>query len=169
MTETTTELPNFTPEYWQKVPRRQVPKRIERINHPEFNGEEWVEIILEGGGAFRRKKAEINALLLPRTEVEVELIVAQNGELITGLFLPREKTWAFRMSNEDLASYARAVAMDVARRQHEAREAMIAHVALALGVSMERQGLCDMFTPEKFYEVCQGLAVDAIIALETKQ
>ena len=167
MTEITTEAPNFTPEFWQKVPRRQVRKRIAKINHVEFNGEDWTELILEGGGAFRRKKSEIGALLLPRTEIEVELIVSQDGELITGVFLPNERTWAFRMTNEELATYARSVANELTRRRQEARHQMIAHVAQAMSMSLERQGLDEMFAPEKFIEVCQGLAVDAVMALET--
>jgi hypothetical protein len=157
------KVPAFTPEHWAKVPRKTVTARIAKVDTTELDGVEWSLIYLQGGAIIRREKADIKQLLTRHLEIHVELIQNPQGELVTGVFVP-DVGWAFRMTNDDLAEYAKELAAEIQDQQRRQRERMIAHVALALAASGAWGGL--QFTPERFQELCQGLAVDAIIALE---
>lgn len=105
--------PEFTAKYWSKVPRALTKATIQRVtNLPKGNDDDdqYVEIVVDNGVAFRRRKADIAQLLTANMKVSVENIM---GEVVTGLHVP-EIGWAWRMSNEDLAQYAQ----DLATHQH---------------------------------------------------
>lgn len=113
--------PQFTPEYWQKIPRQTVVCHIARITNLPIleDGVPWVEIVMkENGASFRRPKAEIQQLLTPNLEVHVETL---NKELVTGLYVP-DCGWAFRMTAEDLAEYTKKLSVAEHQRQRAALE-----------------------------------------------
>lgn len=147
--------PQFSPDYWRKVPRSTLKLTITKVNRKG----EWVEIQLSNGLAFQRPSADIQQLLMPGTAVEIEAI--GNGEIITGLLVDGIG-WAFRMTAEDLAQYTRELAVRIYQQQQETREAMIAHVTVALDAKLQDLGV-EYDDPN----LAQTLAVEAVFALET--
>lgn len=130
-----TQRPQFTAEYWQKVPRQTVKAKIDRVTNLE---DDWVEIVLTNGAAMRRAKSEINTLLTANLDIEVEMIKMPTGIIVTGLFVPSKLAgplggamgqWAFRMTAEDLAEYAKEVTAVV----HEQNMAMRANEIHLMG------------------------------------
>lgn len=137
MTDTpliTSEPPQFQRDYWTKVPRRRAKVKIAKLNHLP-NGR--TEILLSNGLGFQRQRSEIQQLLLPGSEVEIEFI--GNGELITGLFTG--VGWAFRMTSEDLAEYTRNLAEAEAQRRADIRQRMVVHTAEALLGALDYLGV----------------------------
>lgn len=129
--------PQFTPEYWRKVPRITSQGTIERVtNLPEEDGERWVEIVMKGGLAFRRQKHEIQQFLHANQVVHVENI---NHEIVTGLIVP-DVGWAFRMTNEDLAEHTRKIAALMHERKRLARLQMTEVLAAAMQAEIDKQG-----------------------------
>lgn len=136
--------PQFTAEYWTKVPRQTVKAHIQRVTNITVQGEDWVEIVLKEGAAFRRPKADIQQLLTANLEVDVETL---NKELVTGLFVPN-CGWAFRMTAEDLAEYTKELSIAQHNRQRAAMEqtalafsAVISQYLIELGATQdEAQG-----------------------------
>lgn len=156
--------PQFTPEYWRKVPRSTIKTTITRVT----NKGDRVEIVLGNGLAFQRPRADIQQLLTANTAVEIEGI--GNGEIITGMFV-EGIGWAFRMTAEELAQYTRELATRIYQQQQETREAMIAHVAVVLEATLNYLGVIFGSTTEDDDEnlgtLAQRLAVEAVFALET--
>lgn len=156
--------PQFTSDYWRKVPRSTLKLNIVKVNRKG----DWVEIHLSNGLAFQRPASDIQQLLTPGTAVEIEAI--GNGEIITGL-LVEGIGWAFRMTAEDLANYTRELAARIYNQQQETREAMIAHVTVALEATLNVLGVIFGDTTEDDDEnlgtLAHKLAVQAVFALET--
>lgn len=128
------DLEQYTAEYWKKVPRRTAKAKIARITNRD-NG--FVEIALTNNVAFMRQKSDIKQLLTPNLNVNIE-VLGPNGEIITGLFVP-DVGWAFRMTNEDLAEYAKGLAVAEHRRRGRVRDSMVDHAELALEMDLARQ------------------------------
>jgi hypothetical protein len=122
--------PQFTSEYWARIPRNTVVGEIERVTHREDG---YTEIALKGGVAFKRKRSEIQHLLTRNLTVHVEAI--GNGQVITGLFVPN-LGWAFRMSNEDIAQYVKQLSLAQYQRHLEVKERMITHVTSVMEAAL---------------------------------
>ena len=161
--------PQFTPEYWAKVPRQVVKAQIERVTNKD---DTYVEIVLKGGLAFLRKRAEIKTLLTANTVVNVETI--KNGAMITGVFVPSPiqgpggqemGQWAFRMTNEDLAEYTKKLSAHEHARQKAIRENMVNHIAAAMLYGIDEVGLMpteDEDTRNAVAKYLAGLAIEAL-------
>ncbi len=138
-----TKRPQFTPEYWQKAPRKTALAHIERVTNllqaPD-DDEQWVEIVLKEGVRFRRKRTEIKQLLTANLEVHLETI---NEELVTGLMVPGVG-WAFRMTADDLAAYAQEAFVDAHNRQQATMAKALAEVT---GVITECLGVLGVELP----------------------
>lgn len=139
------QKPEFTPEYWQKAPRKTVPATIERVTNVDVNGEAWVEIILKEGARFRRERADIHQLLTANLQVNIEAIVTGAGEIITGLFVPG-CGWAFRMTAEDLAEYARELSLQVEQAQKAQFERNVMDFTNLIGGYLAQVGLIQPHT-----------------------
>lgn len=126
--------PQFTSEYWSKVPRQTSVVHIARVTNLEDG---WVEIVMKEGMRLRRERKDIQQLLAPNVEVHVETI---HQELVTGLFVPGVG-WAFRMTAEDLAKYTIELSVEIHTRRQQARDAMVTQVSTALTSQLEDFGV----------------------------
>lgn len=162
--------PQFTPEYWHKVPRQTQSAEIMRVTNVDVDGVAWVEIAFKNGLAFKRKKSDIGQLLTANMKVHVEFL--GNGELITGMLVP-DVGWVFRMTAEDLAEYTRELSLAAHERRRAQKQQMIDHLAPFMVDALIRLGF--EFTPDSGEEAdardvmartAQYLASVAISALE---
>lgn len=151
--------PQFSPAYWAKAPREMFTAHIERVTNLE---EGWVEIVMKEGMALRRERKHIQQLLAPNAEVQLETF---NKELVTGLLVPGVG-WAFRMTSEDLAEYAKALSVEMHKQRLAAEQAMISHVGVNLDSALEAM---DLFLDDSNYraEVALNLAAIAVASLKT--
>lgn len=127
-----TPNPQFTPAYWDKAPRSKQKLKLLRMTKLEGG---FTEFVFDDNSAFQRKTDSLDpeVILHANQVVYVETIQAS---LVTGLWVP-EQGWAFRMTSEDLAEYARGLSELMHRRQVEAKNelAEFVHVALREGIS----------------------------------
>lgn len=160
----TTEPPQFTAQYWEKVKRTTFKDTILSTSSPRDG---WKEIKLASGGVLRRESAKVTQLLIAGTVVHVETI---NRQFVTGLFLPDIRAWAFRMTAQEIADYTRELAEAVGEREAKARESMMAHVAAAVEKSLtnllDALGLDGMMDDETRSGLAVSLAYSAVNALE---
>lgn len=160
--------PQFAASYWDKVPRKTISTTIHKVEAKDG----WKEFTCGVGSQpmrFRRKAEEITQLIMPGTPVHVEVI---HNELVTGMYLPDIKAWAFRMTNQELADYAREISGQVHAQRLAARELMLETVAEALLLALDDLGL--IIAPgelagahEEYQQMARHLALVAIGALET--
>lgn len=163
--------PQFTEEYWAKVPRQQVPVSVRNVRTLD-NGDKELICALANGQMlrFRRKQGEIAALITPGAQANLELI---GDELITGLFLPQEKVWAFRMTAADLAEYTKEVSGALMAQRNKARELMNLQVTRAMFRALADLGLIsvsDDVEPDErseYWQMAEHLALIAIGSLES--
>lgn len=161
-------VPQFTPEHWARVPRTTMVAQIERVTHiplpdnaPE-GFEQRTEIVLKGGLAFQRKRSEIKQLLTANMTVNVESI--GNGKMITGLFCPDVKGWAFRMTNEDLADYTKKLAAFQHQQRRQAEDAMLGFLVRLLEEGFDELGI--EASDERKMAACLHLAGKVMQGLE---
>jgi hypothetical protein len=140
-----------------------VKAQIARITHRD-NG--FTEIALTNGVAFMRQRSDLKHLLTANLNVHVEVL--GKGEIVTGLFVPN-LGWAFRMSNEDLAEYAKGLATAEHSRRAKVRDSMVDHAELALEMELARQMGESSDLPDRYADWIDvhALAETVIRALET--
>lgn len=151
--------PQFTPEYWQNVPRATRKAKIARVT----NKGEYVEIALTNGAAFQRHRSEIQQLLTVNLDVDIEAI--GNGAIITGMFVPNIG-WAFRMTAEDLADYTRRLSEAQYAKAQATMQRMVEHVASTLVPILDDLEFTTALDDEDKQRVGIVLATAAIEALE---
>ena len=158
--------PSFTAEYWSKAPRQQAPAHIERVTNRDGG---WVEIVLKEGARFMRRKDEIKQLLTANLAVEVETFSSPAGRMVTGLFVPGIG-WAFRMTAQDLADYARDVATAEWEREQQLKNQIVEHVAKSILTYFGHEAQETDHTPGEYVLstsfVPQGLAAHIVAAME---
>lgn len=169
-TPTLSNPPQFAAEYWQKVPRQSIPVVIHKVRDLPTGEKEFFARTQDGNQMrFRRPAAEVAQLILPGAPASVETV---NNELITGLYLPDVKAWAFRMTAEQIAEYAKAVAMSLHQHRQAVRQKMLDHIAEHLLLGLKALALVsdsDDLTPEEIEEqngLATHLAQVALTALE---
>src|SRR6478752_2984352 len=109
--------PQFTAAYWEAAPRKRVPTTIMETKRKDG----LIQIVFVNNMAITRRAEEIRQLIFAGTNVEVEMI----GEgLVTGMYLPDVKGWAFRMTAQNLADYARDYTEQEQAKQAAAQEHM---------------------------------------------
>jgi hypothetical protein len=106
----------------------------------DLPGGEWKEFTLVGGMKFARKRSEITLLITPGLEVQVEAIRTAMGQVITGMFVPKVG-WAFRMTNEDLAEYAKKLDAQVSAERAAVMQNMVNHLSVAMEVGLRELGV----------------------------
>lgn len=108
--------PQFTDAYWAKAPREKTKTKLVRITHLD---DEFDQFVFDNGNAFDRRVADLNSdvKLHANQDVYVETI---NGELVTGMWVP-EQGWAFRMSAQDLADYAKKMITAMHNKRQNAK------------------------------------------------
>lgn len=128
--------PQFTPEYWAKVPRDMKKLKIVRVTKKD---DEFHEYVFSDNSAFMRRWADVDQgmfhLLHANLEVFVESI---KGELVTGLFIP-EQGWVFRMTAEQLAEYARTLTTAMNNQRNRARAELTSFLAEAIMDGIKKQ------------------------------
>lgn len=152
----------FTPEYWAKVPRTKVKVKIVRITNMADG--EHIEFVFDNGEAFQRRRGDlyVGVTLHANQEVFVETI---KGELVTGMWVP-EQGWAFRMSNEQLAEYAKKLAAEIHNARRETRQVIVDHLADAMEAALDVLALDASFVGGGAKGAAKFLAETAIKALE---
>lgn len=138
------DRPQFTPEHWAKVRRDVHSAVIQRVTHiplPEGAdpADQRTEIVLQGGMAFQRKRSEIKQLLTANMKVNIESI--GGGKMITGMFCPDVKGWAFRMTNEDLAEYTKRLSVHQHERRRRAEDAMLEFLVRIIEDGLDELGI----------------------------
>lgn len=115
-------MAQFTPEYWDKAPRVKARNKLVRItNMPLVEGDyEYVEFVFADNQAFQRRREDLN----PNVNLHVNMdayVETINGELVTGMWIP-EQGWAFRMTSEDLAEYAKRLSAAMHNQRQRAEQ-----------------------------------------------
>jgi hypothetical protein len=164
--EAVAEAPQFTAEYWSKAPRQMSqPTQVVGINNR--NGSK--EFVCANGGRLVHPVVDIKQLVTVGTTVQVEVINTGNGQIVTGMFLPQIKGWAWKMSAEDLAAYAKQVADAVNKQRVQVRLEMIRHLkGTMFGVLSDFNWttLSQQLSGEALDQLAEELATEAVIALE---
>jgi hypothetical protein len=120
--EAVAEAPQFTAEYWSKAPRQMSqPTQVVGINNR--NGSK--EFVCANGGRLVHPVVDIKQLVTVGTTVQVEVINTGNGQIVTGMFLPQVNGWAWRMTAQELADYAKQVHDAVSKQRVKVRLAMV--------------------------------------------
>lgn len=123
-----TAQPQFTALYWDKAVRaKEKVKLVRMTNMPDS---ELMEFAFDNGAAFQRRKSELN----PDIDLHVNLLVyveTINNELVTGMWIP-EQGWAFRMTSQDLADYAKKLMSAMYEQRQAADNALRGFLALAI-------------------------------------
>jgi len=163
--------PQFTPAYWNTVPRQTIDVVVHRVKDiPESGEKEFLVKVAANGQQmrFRQKTAKITQLVMPGTPVHLELI---GNELVTGMYLPDVSAWAFRMTSQDLADYTKEISGVLHAQRLKARQLMLETVAGALLIGLYETGLAnDEATgqlTEEYMGMARHLALVAIGALES--
>jgi len=164
-------LPQFTAEYWAKVPRQTLAVVIHKTKElPETGEKEFFANVTANGKQmrFRRKTHEITQLIMPGTPANLELVA---DELITGMYLPDVKAWVFRMTAQDLADYAKEISGVLHAQRLKARDLMLTAVADALMDGLYDLSLIDDEASghllDEYRSMAEHLALLAIGALES--
>lgn len=156
--------PQFTAEHWRNT-RRQLtpPTRIIGIN----TRGEFKEFITDNGARFTRAATDLQQLVTVGTTVQIQLIRTGNGELVTGLYLPEVHGWAWEMTNEELADYAKELAEAIHEQRMKVRLAMVRAVVSAMLQVLNTQPRFQKLGKESQDQLAEELAVAAVIAMET--
>lgn len=152
--------PAFQAGYWAKAPRKLMPPATVVTVRQSPNGDK--EIVLDVGARLLRPASDIKQLILPGASVQVQIIRTGGGEIVTGLFMPEVKAWAWQMTAQDLADYAREVAEAVGEQRTRVRLAMVGHLKEGFLEVLAKHG----FPKDDVDELADDLAVNAVIALE---
>lgn len=126
--------PQFTPGHWDRVPREKTKTKITRITKID---DEFTEFVFEGGSAFQRRTEDLN----PEVNLHVNLqayVETIGGELVTGMWIP-EQGWAFRMTSQDLADYAKNLSAMIHKQRQAAREELKDYIADAIKAGLGEQ------------------------------
>jgi hypothetical protein len=128
--------PQFTPEYWDKVPRTK--EKVKLLRMTKMDGG-FTEYVFDNGQAFQRRDEQLsdNVTLHVNLTVYVETVGRSGEQLVTGMWVP-EQGWAFRMTSQDLAQYAQKLTEMMVKQRNQARDDLRRYIALAL-----RQGLAE--------------------------
>ena len=132
--------PQFTTLYWDKVPREKVKAKVKRITAID---DEYTEFVFDNGNAFQRRTETLDPDVMNRSKLHANSIVYVeliNDELVTGMWVP-EVGWAFRMTSEDLADYARKLAGAMHARRQAAEEELVEFMAEAILEGLAEQGV----------------------------
>lgn len=168
--------PQFTPEYWQKIPRQTVAVKVHKVTtKDDDNGGSWKEFVVKMPNGkvtrFRRKASEVTQLVMPGTMANLEVV---GDELITGLYLPEVKAWAFRMTADDLAEYTREISGLLHAQRLKARQLMLDTLEEAMLLALDDLGLISMSDDDRAFgastearDMARHLAIVAIGALES--
>lgn len=135
--------PQFTPEYWAKVPREKAKVKLVRITKVD---DEFTEFVFDNDNAFQRRTADLN----PDVKLHVNLVVyveTINNEVVTGMWVP-EQGWPFRMSNEDLAEYFEKLITARHVQRQRAIEDLREYITLAIVEGLKEQAEVDTVTED---------------------
>lgn len=125
--------PQFTAAYWEAAPRKRVPTTIMETKRKDG----LIQIVFVNNMAITRRAEEIRQLIFAGTNVEVEMI----GEgLVTGMYLPDVKGWAFRMTAQNLADYARDYTEQEQAKQAAATQQMRAFLTKVIETYLVTSG-----------------------------
>jgi hypothetical protein len=130
-------MPQFSPDYWAKVPREKEKVKLTRIIKAD---DEFTEYTFDNGNAFQRRTEQLN----DEIKLHVNLVVyveTINNEIVTGMWVP-EQGWVFRMSNEELAEYFEKL-ITARHAQHQAAKADLQEF-IALAIEEGLKTLCDV-------------------------
>lgn len=155
------EPPAFSPAYWDKAPRQQIPPATVVSANTLPNGAK--EFILDNGAKLSRPSKDIRQLILVGTQVQVEVVNTGGGQIVTGMFVPQVQAWAWRMSSQELADYCREVTEEVNRQRMQVRLAMTAHLKASMLTVLAKYVT---MTPEELDPLAEDLAVHAVISLD---
>ncbi|AEJ95366.1 hypothetical protein SEA_LITTLELAF_88 [Mycobacterium phage LittleLaf] len=130
------QLPQFTAAYWEKAPREKAKLKITRITKKDDG---YIEFVFEDGTAFMRNAGEFDMAIFEALHVNsVVYVETFNVSLVTGMWVP-DKGWVFRMTAQDLANYAKTVALAGHSVREQARREMENFIALALEEGIREQ------------------------------
>lgn len=132
----------FTPEYWAGVRREMNKATIERVTKVD---DEFVEFVFKGGNAFQRRWTELDQPFFSMLHANLDVFVQTiRDELVTGLFVP-EHGWVFKMSDVELAEYAKRLATAIHNQRQQAKSQVTQFAAEALRRGLEQQGEVDTY------------------------
>jgi hypothetical protein len=160
MTTSEATTPAFTPEYWERAPRKLSPKvPIVNIN----NKDDWKHIQLANGATLRHPQSMIKQLLTVGTVVQAQFIKTAAGEVVTGCYLPQLNAWAWQLTAQDLADQVKALSVAAQAQAIRTHERMVDHVAERL-----ERALIETWTltAEDAPMIARDLATVAVEALE---
>lgn len=123
--------PQFTAQHWANVKREMTKVKIERITDLTQEGN-LLEFVFDNGEAFQRRADGLNPDVMAKVHANVQVFVETiQGVLVTGLFVP-ETGWLFRMTNEQIAEYAKKLAVADHNQRQQAREQLRGFMAMAI-------------------------------------
>lgn len=155
--------PQFTAEYWAKAPRKlMAPVQVMAVRQVGDSK----EYVLSNGARLVRPAADVKQLIMSGTTVAVQIIHTGGGEIVTGMFLPEVKAWAWQMDAQQLADYAKEVSEAVSAQRLKVRLAMTVHLKGVLREVLDRQPRFTKLGEESQDQLAEELAVAAVIGLE---
>jgi hypothetical protein len=119
------------------VPRNKEKLKLTRITKLD---DIYTEFVFDNGIAFQRRNEHLD----PNVNLHVNLVVyvesITNGEsaMVTGMWVP-EQGWAFRMTAEDLADYAKDLSALLHTQRNRARAELRSYISLALLEGLKEQ------------------------------
>lgn len=131
------QTPQFTPEYWSRVPRDM--KKVKLVRMTKLEEGKFIEFVFDNDSAFQRRAEELDPEIHKQVHVNLEVFVQSiKGEMVTGLFVPTIG-WLFKMTDQELADYARKLTTVINNQRNKAKTEMTEFIAAALEAGITDQ------------------------------
>lgn len=129
--------PQFTAEYWSRVPRDM--KKCKLVRMTKLEDGKFIEFVFDNDSAFQRRVEDLDPEIHKQVHVNLEVFVQSiKGEMVTGLFIPTVG-WLFKMTDEALADYAKKLTTVINNQRNKAKTEMTEFIATALEAGIAEQ------------------------------